>query len=129
MRPEDFEMLYKFCFDSIPGKKRKVLQVCAKYEVVDTAAVAIQMNLPTNTVRRWLEDYNALEIIDRTKGGGNKGDKWSIKPDYRDTIAKFEHVEVKGGEYTENDAFEESGLVDGDVIREAQAAVDDFDRL
>jgi hypothetical protein len=112
LRPENYEMLYRVGFDSISRNKRRALQVLAKYEMVETAALAVKLNFPTPTVRRWLEDMNALEVLDRTKGtGGPKGDKWSIKDGYRETVSKFEHIKVIGGDYTADKAQEETGNV------------------
>ena len=50
---------------------------------------------------------NALEIIDRNKTG--RADKWQIKDKYRQTIIKFEKVQPKDGDFTEDDAEKEVG--------------------
>lgn len=109
-RPENFEMLNKIGFNSISHNKHTALGILAGYERVDTAAIAVKLNFPTPTVRRWLEDMNALKVLDRVKGnGGPKGDKWELKEHYRDLMRRFEHIEVKGTEYTTDAAQVETG--------------------
>ena len=108
--PSDHEILYKLDLDSITKSKRRVLVVLAQYDVIETAGLGIKTNFPTGTVRRWCEDLNALEVIDRAKGGG-RSDKWSLKPKYREMIQKFEHVKTEGEELTEEIAKAEGGTV------------------
>jgi hypothetical protein len=44
----------------------------------DTPAIAEALGLPTNTVRRALEDLAAYQLVSRTSGGQGKADRWSI---------------------------------------------------
>ena len=110
LRPENFEMLNRIGFDSISRNKHTALRILAQYDEVETAAMAVKLNFPTPTVRRWLEDMNALQVVDRAKGsGGPKGDKWSIKEGYRQTLVKFEHLKTEEGDYTTDKAQKETG--------------------
>lgn len=88
--PESKNILYKIALDSISKTRRLVLQELTKYTSSDTASIATKLNYPTNSVRRWLEDLNALEMVDRSKGG-NK-DTWTLKNKYREILSKFEHI-------------------------------------
>lgn len=95
---EDIKILNKIALDSITKSKRIAMQELAKYDWLETAGIATKINMPTNTVRRWLEDLNALGVADRIKQGGPKGDKWSILKKYREIIIKFEDLVYIGGD-------------------------------
>lgn len=105
---EDHHILYKMTLDSINSNKRKVLQELARYDVIETAGLATKMKFPTSTTRRWLEDLNALKIVERQKGGGRSGDKWEMKPKYRQIIQKFEKISALTGELNESTAVSEA---------------------
>ena len=97
---DDIHILNKLTLDSITKMRRVIMQELSRYEIIETAGLATKLNLPTTSVRRHLEDLTALEIADRYKGGGSKGDKWNIKPKYRDLMARFEGIKMEGGELT-----------------------------
>lgn len=92
-------ILYKITLDSIDKQRRMCLQELTRYEKVETAGLATKLNYPTTSVRRWLEDLNALQLIDRIKSG--KADKWEIKPEYRKLMEKFEGIEMLNYELVE----------------------------
>ena len=100
---EDEEILAKFALDSITRSRRIAMIQLAQWDVLETAGIAVKLGMPTNSVRRWVEDLVALEIADREKGSGPKGDRWSIKKKYRDLIIRYEGVKHEGTELTEND--------------------------
>jgi hypothetical protein len=108
--PDDEQILDRLALDSVTRSRRTAMQELAKYNVIETSGLAIKLGLPTTSVRRWLEDLTALEIAERTKGSGPKGDKWKIKKHYRDIICKFEGVEKEESDLTENSAEKESGF-------------------
>jgi hypothetical protein len=45
-----------------------------------TSAIAQRIGLPTNTVRRALEDLAAYRLLERTKQGTGKPDLWAVRP-------------------------------------------------
>ncbi len=99
---DDVNCLRKISLDSITRGRRSVLQELSKYDVVNTAGVATKLNLPTSTVRRLLEDLNAVEMVERIKGhGGQEGDKWSLLVNYREMFQKFGGIKNLGAELTE----------------------------
>lgn len=104
LAPRHIQMINKLALDSVTKSRRIAMQELAKYDVIQTAGLATKLGMPTNTVRRWLEDLTALEIAEREKGTGNQGDRWKIKTNYRDIIRKFEGVKNEGEELTENNA-------------------------
>ena len=126
-------ILSKFALDSIPRVRRLAMIELSKYDVLTTAGLAVKLAMPTNSVRRWLEDLVALEIAGREKGSGNEGDRWHIKPHYRDLIRRYEGVKDEGKELTESNAepTEEQLLADAaEALKEEeaqqQAALENF---
>lgn len=102
--PQDKELINKLALDSVTKMRRIVMQELSKYEIIETTGLAIKLGLPTNSVRRYLEDLVALEIADRAKGTGPKGDKWCIKKHYRALMARFEGIVFEGKDLTEANA-------------------------
>ena len=82
--------------DSITKLKMKVMVELAKYEIIQTAALATKMAFPTSTIRRALEDLNALNIVSREKATG-RGDSWMFKPAYRELMNKYMGIKYEGG--------------------------------
>jgi len=105
LMPHHRHILSKLALDSITRTRRQAMIELAKYDVLETAGLATKIGMPTNSVRRWVEDLAALEIVDREKGaGGPKGDRWKIKDHYRQLIIKYEGVKYEGTELTEGNA-------------------------
>jgi len=57
--------------------RRAAYDCVYRYDNVETADVAIALGLPTNTVRRILEDLAAYGLIERKSQGQGKPDLWS----------------------------------------------------
>ena len=115
--PEDEKILDKIALDSVNKSRRTAMQELSKYDIIETAGLATKLNMPTNTVRRWLEDLCALEICDRMKGSGSRGDRWSIKEEYRKIICKFENINKEGEELIEK--IDNNSIISEEEIREA----------
>lgn len=128
---EDIELIKRIGIDCISPVRRLVLVELAKYEMTSTAALAVKLNLATETTRRFLEDFNALKIVDRSKKG--REDQWMMRHIYREIVSSIEHIEITTEELTESGAYEEMGIAppahvgyDDDEEAAAQA---DFDSL
>jgi hypothetical protein len=63
--------------DSVPPLRRRAYDCVCKYTNVQTADVAIALDLPTNTARRILEDLAAHGLVVRTSQGTGKADLWN----------------------------------------------------
>ena len=89
------KILYKIAFDSIPVERRLALRLLSQYTEATTKNIAIRFNLTTSTVRGWLNQLNALKMIDRKSKGDNGGgsDLWSVKKEYKSVILKYEGLE------------------------------------
>jgi DNA-binding MarR family transcriptional regulator len=95
--PEDEDILYKLALDSITVTRRQVMRKLTEYESVSTSALAEDMNYPVNTIRRWLEDLNALGIVnvEKARTHAKREDMWTLKQAYRDIITRYEGVKQK----------------------------------
>ena len=60
----------------MPPLRRRAYDCVCKYSNVETADVAIALDLPTNTARRILEDLAAHGLLVRTSQGAGKPDLW-----------------------------------------------------
>jgi len=121
---EDKEILRKFTFDSITKSKRICLQELARYQSIHTTGLATKLNFPTSTTRRWLEDLNALGLVDRKKGSGPKGDEWVLKEQYNPIIQKFEKIMPLDEELLEEVSMEtdnEREVIDDDTAEKMVA--------
>lgn len=98
----DKNIIYKIALDSITATKRKALQELTRYEKATTAGLAVRLNYPTATVRRWLEDLNALEMVDRIKS--SRADEWRILEKYRKIVNRFEGIQPTTLTLTEQNA-------------------------
>ena len=101
---EDYRLIYKIAFDSIPIKRRIALRYLAQYSNgVDTAGLARKVGYPTKVVLGWLEQLNALGVAERKTGQG-MSNWWVLKDQYRDIMQKLEHINVLDESLSENDA-------------------------
>lgn len=92
------DILYKVAMDSIPVKRRMALQALARYkEGVSSAGLAMLLNYPTETVRKWLSALNGLNVCERIKKRGRQGDEWRMKDEYRKIMSEFDKIEVVEG--------------------------------
>jgi hypothetical protein len=81
--------------DSVPPIRRKAYEYLGsndcRWETRDadgkltdcgysTSSIAVRLGLPTNTVRRALEDLAAYDVLERTRQGAGKPDLWAVRP-------------------------------------------------
>ena len=96
---DDKKILLKIAFDSIPKTRRMVLYYLAKYiKGISTAGVAVAVNLPTESIKKYLFEVNALGICERKKRKGAQGDQWIIIDSYRQVIRKVQDIVIDDGE-------------------------------
>lgn len=91
---QDKKILYKLALDSIDSMKRVALQELSKFMKVETGGIAPRMRLPVDRVRMTLQDLATLGVVDWEKTRGSNRDKWKIKDEYRNLIAKFDGIEM-----------------------------------
>jgi hypothetical protein len=78
------DVIEAVAMDSVPPLRRRAYEhLCAARDVtgqpsaIETSKVAEALGLPTNTVRRGLEDLTAYGLAQREKQGGGKADLWT----------------------------------------------------
>jgi hypothetical protein len=76
-RKEALKIVTEVALDSVPPLRRRAYDTVCKYSNVETADVAIALDLPTNTARRILEDLAAHGLIVRISQGPGKPDLWN----------------------------------------------------
>lgn len=104
---KDRKILYKIALDSIPVHRRMVLSILTKYEYVTTKAIALKLNYPTETVKIWLTEIDALKLCDRKEKMEGNADGWTLKKEWRQLLGKFDGIEVLDTELTETELNEE----------------------
>jgi hypothetical protein len=70
------EMIESVALDSVPPTRLAAYRCVQKYGDVETADVAIELGLPTITIRRVLEDLAAYGLVERQGRGQGKADHW-----------------------------------------------------
>ena len=98
---DNMKLIAKIALNSVTRSRHIAMIELAKYDVITTSGIAVKLGLPTNTVRRWLEELVALDVAEREKGSGSKGDRWKIKPSYQRILQRFEGIVHEGAELTE----------------------------
>jgi predicted ArsR family transcriptional regulator len=63
--------------DSAPPQRRAAYDCVRKHGNLTTADVAVELGLPSVTVRRVLEDLVAYRLIERQSLGQGKADQWT----------------------------------------------------
>ena len=75
------EVIESVAMDSVPPIRRRAYEhLNALDDPAETSAVANALALPTNTVRRALEDLTAYALIQRFGQGQGKSDLWQVRP-------------------------------------------------
>lgn len=107
---EDFGVIYKIAFDSIPVVRRIALEYLTLYDGgVTTAALARKINYESEVVAGWLAQLNSLGIVKRLKHmtGGNA---WKLEDKYREVMQKLSHLKALG------ESLEEEGGMSTDSV-------------
>jgi hypothetical protein len=83
----------RVAFDSIPGVRRRALTALRAGTIADdgaggltTSALAGVMRFSTKTMRRALEDLEALGVVDCTHAGLGRPDTWSLRREFRTVL-------------------------------------------
>jgi hypothetical protein len=76
-REQALDVVEAVAMDSVPPIRRRAYEIVKGRHDVETTAVAVGLGLPTNTVRRALEDLAAYQLVERHKGGEGKADRWT----------------------------------------------------
>lgn len=98
---KDYELIYKIGMDSLPIKRRKIIEILiGKSDYVETSEVAIEIDYPTNTTRRALEDLSGLGLVLRKHEGQGIPDKWMLNDYTRELLGKAKPNGFKGEDFS-----------------------------
>jgi Bifunctional DNA primase/polymerase, N-terminal len=75
-RAKAIDVVLSVAMDSAPPQRRAAYECVCKHGDVKTADVAVELGLPTNTVRRVLEDLTAYRLLERRSLGQGHADEW-----------------------------------------------------
>jgi hypothetical protein len=109
---ENAKIIYKVGLDSIPVERKLALVMLAKYRSTSTKNLAIRLNYTTDTVRAWLNQLNALKMVDRLSGSGQGGDKWVLKQEYKDILVEYLNIETEDIELEVSEEEEKNAYVE-----------------
>jgi hypothetical protein len=77
-----FDVAKSIALDSVPPLRRRAYELLLEQPTaLKTPEIADALDLPTNTVRRALEDLAAYRLARRIKGGTGKPDSWQARPE------------------------------------------------
>lgn len=124
--------IYRCAFDSIPSMRRTTMRLLALYRHgVNTTGAATFLNLPTDSVKKYLYELNALGICERKAESGNKGHKWTMKDEeMRRVVCLLEGISPKDEEligHTEDDG--DGMSLDPDAEESRRAMLEHFDGM
>ena len=84
----DLGYVLRVAVDSLPEVRRRVIETLVKRTLTtdtegnpSTSAIAGETQFSTTSIRRALEDLQALGVVDVEKGGQGKADLWHLKDD------------------------------------------------
>src|SRR5262249_22738008 len=79
-RAKAMEVVKAVALDSVPPNRRRAYEYVRSRiasNLAETSTIAQAMGLPTNTVRRILEDLTAYGLVERRPQGQGKADLWA----------------------------------------------------
>ena len=89
---EHRKALIGLAFDSIPKQIILPLKVLARHKAVTTKGIAQDLNYPSETVLKWLQNINVTQICDRRQIELGKPDMWVMRDQYKDLICKYLNI-------------------------------------
>jgi hypothetical protein len=90
----DKQILYQLALDSIPSSRKEVMEAATRYtQGVTLKGLSTTMKLPEESVKMYLDDLIALDIMVRTPGYGREL-IYLLRSDYRDLMSKFQDIEM-----------------------------------
>lgn len=113
--PNIKKVVTRLCFDSIPKQQRLALYQLASHKNVTAKGAAEALNLPTNTVRKALEDLNAHKVCKRQRSGGVGPDLWSLRKDFQELMHEYLGIEQKDDTLLDEDSYMDEDNVIQDV--------------
>ncbi len=118
----DYQLIYKIGMDTIPRKRRMVLDLLIASETpLETAKIASDANYPKNTVRRTLEELHGLRLISRDSSDINMSDLWSLHDSTRQLLAKAQSDQSDPLELVNQVFFDGGGIPEMSILPAEEA--------
>ncbi|MFL5760323.1 MAG: hypothetical protein ACJ8F2_01245 [Xanthobacteraceae bacterium] len=93
---EDLGYVLRVALDSLPDVRRRVIKALVEQTVVDagagelaTSTIVGMTQFSSATIRRTLEDLQALRVVHVEKHGPGKADTWTIDEEWRDVFTEL----------------------------------------
>ena len=89
---DDLAIIQRVALDCIPAQRRLVLTALVQDEVdseLSTSQVAGKGRYSTPTIRRALEDCQALGLVSVTKGSQGQADRWRLLDRWEETFSEM----------------------------------------
>jgi hypothetical protein len=78
-RARALDVVERVALDSVPPLRRRAYQVVREHAgMIETKAVADALRLPTNTIRRVLEELAVYDLVRREGHGQGQADLWGL---------------------------------------------------
>lgn len=88
----DNRILYQLALDSIPSGRKEVMRWATTARTVTIDGLSANMKLPAESVKIYLEDLVALNVMTRITGYRDKF-QYELQENYRQLMSKFENIE------------------------------------
>jgi FaeA-like protein len=106
----EYVALYRLAEDTLPRHKLSTLAVLIGADTaLKTSQVGEKTRYPTDTVRRYLQDLAAMNLVERTPGGEGKADLWELSHYCVDLLEKAAPTSEASTEYHPPDTSETVG--------------------
>lgn len=76
-------------FDSIPKQIMMPLKLLAQHKAVTTKGAAQELNYPSETVLKWLQNINVNKICDRRQVQVGKPDMWVMRDEFKVLLQEY----------------------------------------
>ena len=96
LTPKLKKAVLKCAFDCIPKQIVIAMRICAQYERVQAAGIALEVHYGNEIVNEWLDNLHMFKIIKREHINGRVF--WQMVPEYRKLLQKHLEIQYKGME-------------------------------
>jgi len=103
---QDLSLMYKIAYDSIPITRRIALNYLVRFSAgIDTQGLALKINYPSKVVQAWLEQLNALGVVQRAKNLRGTH-TWILRKEYIHLMETLQGVKATDETLREDDVSE-----------------------
>ena len=108
-RSRAWDLVRKVGLDCMPNIRRLIVEYLAGVEgQAKTSEIATAIGIPSNTVRRALEDLCCYNLLTRESHGGSAGDSWAMCDRARESYRCVNSVPITWGGVRDDHAHESS---------------------